>query len=185
MGKLLFAVLLLLPRFAWCQRLEFPPHLELNAELDAGASQLKVTWVNRGTDPFLITVGSMVGWAGLMPDLRMSINGPGLPTGKLNDTALPGVIGGRAELLVVCLTSRTEYCMKFATDKLWLPGYKKTLSNVRDRRWTVTVVYTGIKAFHITTGGRRIPYDVIRDYPVEFPFWTGDIKANVVNLPRR
>jgi hypothetical protein len=185
MLRLLFAALILLPRFVLCQRPGSPPQLELKAELDAEVSQLKVSWVNEGTDPFLITVGSTIGWAGLMPNLRMSINGAGLPTGKLNDTAVPGGVAGRAELLVVCLTSRTEYCMRFATDKLWLPGYEKTLSNIRDRPWTLVVAYSGIKAFLPRPGGGRIPYDVLQHYPVEFPFWTGDIKAEVGNPRRR
>jgi hypothetical protein len=185
MTTLLFAALILLPRLALCQQHELLPQLELRAELEADASRLRVTWANRGTHPFLITAGSMIGRAGLIPNFRISISGPGLPTGKLNDTAQPGGIAGRAEPLVVCLASGAEYSLKFATDKLWLPDYKKTLSSVRNRRWTVIVAYTGVKAFHDTPDGRRIPYDIIREYPAEFPFWTGDIKAEVVNPLRR
>jgi hypothetical protein len=185
MTKFLFAALILLPRLTLCQRHDVPPQLDLRAELNSDASELKVSWVNRGATPFLITVGSMIGWAGLVPNLQLSISGPGLPTGRMSDTSQPGAIAGRAESLVVCLASGTEYSMKFATGKLLLPDYKTILGNMRDRRWTVIVSYTGTRAFRTAPGGGRIPYDVIRDYPVEYPFWTGGIQAEVVNPPER
>jgi hypothetical protein len=94
MTRLLLAALILLPRLALCQRPELLPQLELRAELEADASRLRVTWANRGARPFLITAGSTIGWAGLISNFRISISGPGLPAGKLNDAAQPGGTAG-------------------------------------------------------------------------------------------
>lgn len=110
----------------------------------------------------------------------MSIAGPGIRNGKLRDTELPGVIAGRVEFLVVCLPPRASYSVESETNRLLLPGYKTTLKDVQNRLWTVAVSFRGMKAYHEPPSG-KIPYDTIREYPAEYPFWTGDLTAKIVN----
>ena len=178
MARLLLAMILLLPDFAG-QQTDGPPKLEFTAQLNADDSRLTLNWANRGDRPFLITVGSLIGTSGLAPRVKMSISGPGIAQGDLADTSLPGAVSGRVEFLVICLAARSGYSYDFPTDKLWLPGYKKTLKDVSHQPWTITVSYAGMRAYRDTPEGKRIPFDVIREYPADFPFWTGTLKTEV------
>jgi hypothetical protein len=56
--------------------------------------------------------------------------------GSLIDTNGPGVIGGRATYLIVCLPTGGEYGLRFDMHKLWLPGYKTRLIDVK-QQWKV------------------------------------------------
>jgi hypothetical protein len=78
---------------------------------------------------------------------------------------------------------RASYSLEFETNKLFLPGYKDTIKDVQNRPWTVTVSFRGIKAYHESPNGKT-PYDTIREYPADYPFWTGDLTAQIVNTPK-
>lgn len=178
MARLLLAVVLFLAQLAG-QRTEAEPQLEFSAQLNADGSRLKLIWSNRGERPFLITVGSLLGGSGLGPRADMWISGPGIMAGNLIDTSLPAAVGGRIEFLVVCLSPRAGYSYEFPTEKLWLPGFTKTLKDASGQRWALTVSYVGIRAFRDTPEGKRIPYDVVREFPADFPFWTGTAKTEI------
>ena len=173
--------LILLPALAQCQTTAGPPKLDFGAELNRDGTELRIRWSNKSAAPFLVTIGSIIGSWGLDPRVKIFVIGPGLPAANLTDTSQPGIISGRVEPLVVCLTRGAGYSIDLSTDKLWLSDFKRTLQDVRDRHWTLTVTYTGVKALHTSPAGKRIPFHVLDDYPADFPFWTGDINAQFVN----
>ena len=158
--------LAMLPMLAVGQRQQpMPPQLEMRAYLTRDASRVAVTWVNSGEAPFLVNLGSLIGSTGVAPGIKMSIQGSELPNGDLLDTTQSGIVGGRAEALIVCLPPNAEYTVSLRTEHLWLPDHKRKLKDLLDRPWKVTVSYVAGIPFHVTPDGRRIPFDVIRDYP--------------------
>lgn len=157
--------------------------LKFSGSLEENGSSLKISWINDGP-PCLLTIGTLTGAPhGLTPRIHMSISGPGIQ-GDIIDTTESGVIGGRAVELVVFVPSHAEYAIRLRTDRLWVSGYKQTLSSLHAKRWVLTVIYRGERASEELPGGRSVPYNVIRDYPVNFPFWVGEITARVVNSSR-
>src|SRR5271157_5323126 len=180
MTRLLLAVALFFPHLAG--QAGASPQLEFTAQLNADGSRLKFDWVNKGERPFLIKVGTLVGGV-LDPRVQISISGAGIPLGHLIDTSLPPAVGGNVDSLVVCLAARTGYSEELLTDKLWLPGFKKTLKEVFGQSWTAVVSYTGVRAYRETPDHGRIPFDSIPEY-LGVPFWTGVIKTDVVKAPK-
>ncbi|MGC2662312.1 MAG: hypothetical protein WA324_30480 [Bryobacteraceae bacterium] len=149
--------------------------IKLRAIIDNDA--ILVTWSNQAKTA-LVNIGSLFGWAGVSPRVtfRFVMGGS---QGSLIDTNGPGVIGGRATYLIVCLPTGGEYGLRFDMHKLWLPGYKTRLIDVK-QQWKVRAVFTGVYPKPELPNNKMQEFQVLRDYPVNFPFWTGQVQAEVV-----
>lgn len=150
--------------------------IKLRATIENDA--ILLTWSNQAKTTTLLNIGSITGWAGVSPRVTFKFVMEG-SEGSLIDTNGPGVIGGRATYLIVCLPTNGEYGLRFDMHKLWLPGYKTKLIEVK-HKWKVRAVFTGVYPRPELPNNKLQEFQVLRDYPVNFPFWTGQVEAEVL-----
>lgn len=161
-----------------------PPPLELKAQLMQQSASIKLTWINPGPATLLLNVGSIAGTSGFLPNPIFYIRAAGVHDGNLVYTAGQSVMEGKLEPWVVCLPAKTEFAVSFDLRQLILPGYQKTLAEIQGQPYHLSISFIGRPAFHSgPTPDHVIPYNTTAEYGADFPFWTGLVKAEIVNTP--
>ena len=175
-------IFLLAAEIIYARQTHRTPSPKLNFTASIVNGYLKVRWVNEG-DTFLVTIGSIIGWAGVNPRLQFRISGRSA-NGELENQSVPGFIEGRTEPLVVCLPTGSEYGFWIPTDKLYLPKHSGTLKDIDDKPWKLLVSFVGERPSQMLPNHTIEHYQVLRAYPVNFPFWTGRIEYELDNPPK-
>lgn len=157
--------------------------LVFNAHFNPDRPEIQLMWSNKGgSDPILVNLGHLVGGSLHLSDTTtMYISGPGMSSGDLFDVREPPGVAGRISPFVICLLPGSEYGLTVDTNYLRIPGSSKTLADLRDRRWTLFVSFTGRQAVVVGPKGYDVPYDGVSEYGIQIPLWTGKSKVVIKN----
>lgn len=159
-------------------------NVEFHATFDRERSALKLVW-ERGSSEnelILINLGQLIGnILQFGPSISMYISGPEIQSGRLVPRSQPAGLAGKVVPFVVCLLPGAEYALSVDAHSLLLPSSHKSLADVRERPWTLTVSFTGKQAVVTDSSGRFRPEDGISQYGKRIDMWIGTSKSVVHN----
>ena len=154
--------------------------LDFSATFDRDRAVLKLAWDRPSSEDelLLVNLGQLVGNT-LQPgsSIGMYISGEGIQSGRLVPRVQPAGIAGRVVPFVICLVPGAEYSLSVDAHALLLPSSDKSLADVRNRPWTLTVSFTGRQAIMTDAAGRFRPEDGIPQFGRKIETWIGTIKA--------
>ncbi len=155
--------------------------LDFRATFDRDRTILKLAWERPSSEenPLLINIGQLSGNTLQLgsSSTSMYISGEGIQSGRLTPRVQSAGLAGRVIPFVVCLLPGAEYSLSVDAHSLLLPSSDKSLADVRDRPWTLTVSFTGKQAIVADSSGKFHPEDGIPQFGRKIETWIGTIKS--------